>query len=326
MSRNLARSRSYTTTGVAIAVLLLGFTTVLGQTVGQDDLDEATQLKLNAGSMADLDRVVELCESALEKGLDDESAKLAKALMTATLFQQASRFAQRVFNPRQRNERWPILKQFAIRKLEKALKFDDNLPEAHLLVARLHALSPDKNDREKGKRSAERAVELFADEKPSLAKALVVRAGYRTELEQRFADLDRAIELDPSNLDSWRARGMIHTLYSEQLSRQRKPEEAAREREKAIADFIHLIEENPQDLGAHQLVADLFTKSGNTDDALSHIQRVIKINPESPAPYYMRARIHRAQKKLEDAIRDLDRAVDLAPDNYQYLLERSQVH
>ena len=59
MSRNLARSRSYVTTGAALAVLLLGFTTALGQTAGQVDLDEATQLKLNSQSMADLDRVVE---------------------------------------------------------------------------------------------------------------------------------------------------------------------------------------------------------------------------------------------------------------------------
>ena len=110
MSRLFAYSRSLGITGAACALLLLGtWSQVFAQVEGESDLDEATQLKLIAQSMADLERVVELCESALEKGLDDESGKLAKSLMTATLYQHASRFAQRIFDRRARSERWPAL-------------------------------------------------------------------------------------------------------------------------------------------------------------------------------------------------------------------------
>ena len=152
MSRFFSCLHSPMTMGAILALLLLGFAeTAVAQSEGQTDLDEATQLKLNAQSMADLERVVELCESALEKGLDDESANLAKSLMTATLFQHASRFAQAVFDPQERTERWPILRQFAMRDLDKALKYSDDLPQVHLLVARLLALpGGEETDREKG--------------------------------------------------------------------------------------------------------------------------------------------------------------------------------
>ena len=52
---------------------------------GQADLDAATALKLSVSSMADLEKVVALCESAIEKGLDPGSEELAKSLLTATL-------------------------------------------------------------------------------------------------------------------------------------------------------------------------------------------------------------------------------------------------
>ena len=46
----------------ATVFILSGAIPLLAQTEGQKDLDAATSLKLNASSMADLERVIELCE------------------------------------------------------------------------------------------------------------------------------------------------------------------------------------------------------------------------------------------------------------------------
>ena len=62
-------------------------------------------------------------------------------------------------------------------------------------------------------------------------------AGYQQDVEQRFADLTQAIELDPENADAWRVRGLTHLARSQQLVREQKLDEAKREREQALDDF-----------------------------------------------------------------------------------------
>ena len=308
-----------------VIVLFLCGTAVpsLAQTEGQADLDSATQLKLSSQSMADLERVVELCESALQKGLDDESAKLARSLLTATLYQHASRYAQAILS---RDEPPGILRRFALRDLNKALEHDENLPEVHLLIARLAALPP--ADIEKGSVSARRAVELLSqqEDKTLLAKALVVRASYQRDSKQRIDDLDKAIELDPKYLDAWRARGALYAAQSQLLVRQNKLDEAKKARESAISDFMQLIEQDPSDTRSHQFVAGLLANAGDVAAALAHLETAIELNPGSPTPYVMRAGIHRAQKKYDEAIADFNRAIDLKPDNYKIFLERSRTY
>ena len=59
------------------------------ETAGQADLDKATELKVTAESLGDLEKVAKLCESALQKGLDEGNQKFAKQLLTSTLYQHA---------------------------------------------------------------------------------------------------------------------------------------------------------------------------------------------------------------------------------------------
>ena len=55
---------------------------------GQEDLDKATQLKVTAQSLDDLNEVVDRLETALEKGLDKENTKFAEQLLVASLLQR----------------------------------------------------------------------------------------------------------------------------------------------------------------------------------------------------------------------------------------------
>ena len=61
-----------------------------GENEGQDDLDKATDKKLAAENIDDLAQVIDLCESALKKGLDASNTEVANNLLTGTLMQRAN--------------------------------------------------------------------------------------------------------------------------------------------------------------------------------------------------------------------------------------------
>ena len=58
---------------------------------GQEDLDKATDVKLNAVTISDLSEVIRLSESALKKGLDKGNVEFANQLLASTLVQRAQR-------------------------------------------------------------------------------------------------------------------------------------------------------------------------------------------------------------------------------------------
>ena len=56
---------------------------------GQDLLDQATDAKLAAENLADLTKVIKLCQEAIQTGLDDDNTKFANDLLASTLTQRA---------------------------------------------------------------------------------------------------------------------------------------------------------------------------------------------------------------------------------------------
>lgn len=299
------------------------------EAAGQADLDAATTLKLNASSMADLERVTELCESAIEKGLDEDSEKLAKSLITATLFQHGSRFAQALFDPSERSQRPDMLKRFALRDLYRVLEYDNDLAQVHMMIARLEAVNTGNAVRQenfdKGKASADRAIELLKEDPRMLSRAYVLRAGY-AQREDRIPFLDKAIETDPTNTDAWRLRGKSRLVDGEILAAAGKLDEAREVRELAINDFTKLLEENAEDPDALQAVAELLGRLGNYDDAIAKATQAIDKNPRANSLYILRGRLYHQTKQYEKAIEDLNRAIDLQPDSFIAFLDRCEVY
>lgn len=85
---------------------------------GQPDLDKAVDLKLDAESMEDLEKVAELCESALEKGLEEEDQRFAKQLLTSVRYQRAETYARNVLESAQQRRDWQMLRSQAIEELD----------------------------------------------------------------------------------------------------------------------------------------------------------------------------------------------------------------
>ena len=71
-----------------VAALAAGLALASGE--GQEDLDKATEAKMNVKSPGDLLEVIRLCESALSKGLDKDNTEFAKKLLASTLIQRAT--------------------------------------------------------------------------------------------------------------------------------------------------------------------------------------------------------------------------------------------
>lgn len=301
---------------------------------GQDDLDAATALKLSVSSMADLEKVVSLCESAIEKGLDSDSEELAKSLLTATLFQHGSRFAQALFNPRERNQRPAMLKKFALNDLYKILEYDDELAQVHMMIARLEAVTrtppqqrKDDPNWKKGLASSDRAIELIKDDDELLSKAYVLRAGYAlANNSKRMEYFDKAIEADPANSDAWRLRGKQRLMEGELYAATGQADRAKEVRELAIKDFNKLLDDNPDDPDALQAVAELMSRLGNNEEALANVGRAISGNRRAPSLYILRGRILVNQEDYEAAIKDFNRAVDLQPDSHIALMDRMEAH
>lgn len=279
---------------------------------GQADLDRAIEEKATARSLNDLEVVIELCESALRKGLDEVNGQFAKQLLSATLFQHADQLSQAIFDPQQRDERWFQFRTLALRNLQKAIDHDEKLTDAHMLIAKLEALPGGNPDT--ARKAIGRAIEILEpdpQQRESLSKALIIRAALAEEAEPRLADLDRAIEIFPRNLDAWRARGLHHLRAGHD--------------EQALSDLEELLKHDTDNILAHQLVADILARMEKTDEALEHVNKAVELNPNAALPYVLRARIHIVRKEFQDALQDLDLAVAANPSDEETLLLRAQV-
>ena len=124
--------------------LLIAFVLVPGalraEDEGQGDLDKATKLKVIAEKFIDWGKVIDLCDSALKKGLDEENEKFARRLLSSTLSEYASRLSSPIFDKKPVSRQWPELRKQALPKLERAVQIDKQFGDAFYLLARLQAL------------------------------------------------------------------------------------------------------------------------------------------------------------------------------------------
>jgi len=276
---------------------------------GQADLDKATEQQVTARSLADLEKVAKLCESALKKGLDEANQAFAKQLLSSTLYQHAGQLCSPIFDQTPPDRRWPLLRQFALKDLERAIEVTPGLADAHLLAARLHALPG--GDAQRGAQAAGAAVNLFEDNKKKAA-ALVLRGSFRDKAQDRLKDYALAIEADPGNADAWQARALVYLDQGQT--------------DKAIEDYRSLLKRNEDNVMALLALAEALTNIGKYDEALPHVEKAIKLKPESSLGYTMRARLKVLKEDIDGALTDLDQAIKNDPKDIQALVIRARLH
>lgn len=276
---------------------------------GLSELDKATELRVEADSMSDLERIVRFCELSLKLGLDEDNAEYAKQLMTSTLFDHAARHCGPIFDRQPRDPRWRRFRKIALNDLQRLLKLDNSIVDAHILLTKLQLL-PD-GDREQATKSIETVIEISGEDKEKLSQAYVLRSTLYDNIEEGMVDIDKAIEIDPDNLDALRLRGVI------QLKRGNYSE--------AISEFSGILEKNPTDINSRRHLGEAFFGDKKYDEALENLNQAIEAAPSVFPIYMLRAKVYAETERIDEAIADLTKSIQLEPKNVRALLYRSQL-
>lgn len=281
---------------------------------GLGELDRAAQLKVSAEGLGDLNEVIDLLESALEKGLDEDNAEFANHLLMSTLLQRASTFASAILDrqladPRQ-DPRWLQIRQFALTDLQRVVEMDERLWDAHLLIGRLQTL-PLGDPR--AARSEFTKVINSADAEPKQrAAALAMRGTVQQDEEKQLADFNEAIVLVKDKPEYLRLRAQ-HYYTQEQF-------------DDALADIDNALRLEPEHATSHELRGMILLGLERYDDALLSFDRATELAPEAALPYQHRAELYRLQGNLEKAAEQLTKALELAPGNTATLLLRASIY
>lgn len=299
------------------ATIVLALTVSLPMTLraageGQADLDMATELQLAAETLSDLEKVISLAESALKKGLEKDQEAFAKQMLAATLYQHANRLSAAIFEQSPPSPRWPLVRTFALKDLEKAKQHDPELPDVHLLEAKLQALPG--GDTKAAEKAIDEAVRVLKakDNVKELAKAYVLRAQISEDDDKKLADFDAAVKADPESIEAWQGRALMYLQKGDN--------------EKALADLKHLVEKAPSNPAAIAALAEALTNLKQYDEALKYCEKVIELAPGSTLGYNLRARVQVMRDDLKAAIKDLDSALGINPDDLAALLMRSRLY
>jgi tetratricopeptide (TPR) repeat protein len=302
-----------------LALAALAFPAVVrAANEGQADLDKATELKLGAQSMSDLTEVINLCESALKKGLDKNNTTFANDLMASALSQRGSVTAAKIFGDESspshklnlEGDQWKSYRTDALADLDKALKLSPKQPQAQYTFARLNLLPG--GDAEKAIAALNKAVDQSEDDAAMRAKALMLRSQLRKDIKLRVADLTEALRALPNNAMLLRLRGLA-------LADDQKLNEA-------LADFEKSIAADPADPVGYELKAAVLVNLKKFAEANAALEKAHALMPKNLELLISKAKILISQQNFKAAAEELTRALAIDGSNLGVLELRAAVY
>ncbi len=289
---------------------------VYAENEGQDDLDKATQLKVAAENINDLNDVIDKLETAIEKGLDKGNTEFAQQLLVSSLIQRATQLSGVLLNGQQlqdprRDPRWMQIRQLALTDLQRAVEVDGTLWDAYMLIGRLQTLP--LGDPNAARRALTKVVDGGAEVTPDQqAEALALRSAVQKDEEKQIADLNRAVELQPEKPEYLRVRAQY--LYGKEKY------------EPALADIDAALKIDPEHAGTQELRGMVLLGLDRYDDALACFDKATALAPEAALPYQHRGEAYRQKGDLDKAVEQLSKALELSPDNAATLLIRANIY
>ena len=163
------------------------------ENAGQEDLNKATEARLDAKTLSDLGEVIKLCKKALEKGLDEGNTKYAKTLLGSTLIQRGSAVASAVLEGSLLDPRMGQFRRVALADLELGVSMSPEQPEALLLIAKLNLLPG--GDTKRAAKALDDCIVLKDGDPRKKAEALIARAGLQKDLKSIFQKLNKTVIL-----------------------------------------------------------------------------------------------------------------------------------
>ena len=285
---------------------------------GQADFDEALKLKVTAEDMRDLNKVVELLESSIEKGLDVENNDFAEEMLAETLMQRAAQLAAVIQSaPMQRLDDDDMVKvrALAVTDLQRVVEYDSAPVQAKVLLAQLQTL-PGGDPTE----ALELLNDVFDDEAvdalpPKMrAESLVIRGKLLapTDPEKAMADFNAAIELDGENPELLLARADFYNS-------QKKYAEA-------VADIDAVIAQHPDVAGSYLVKATLLREQEKFDEALAALDQAAERAPAALGIVQQKGEIYRQMGDFPKAIEQFTKVINMQPSSILPLIHRSEAY
>ena len=275
---------------------------------GQADLDRALEARIDAKTIGDLDEILKLCRSALDRGLDEENTKFAKKLQASTHYQRGESLAKQLLEPQGPNFEAAQMRLNALGDLSEALAADPEIAEAYILITRLQLLPG--GDLNQARSMLEKVLTLKNVDPPTRANALLMHSAFRTKPEDRIKDLDEAVQLDPGNPQPLRLRAATKLGMDQ-------PAEA-------VADFDAALKLEPDHAATHEARGLALAAQKKWDEAKQSLSKAAALVPRSPAAVLQRGRVNLLAGDAKSALADAEAALKITPDMPEALLLRSQ--
>ena len=147
-----------------------------------------------------------------------------------------------------------------------------------------------------------------------VADALVNRgqaAWYADKMKQAFADLDRAIALDPNNARAFRERSNAYRSIGKL--------------DRALADASEAVRLDPRDAKAFDNRGDVFVDKSQYDRAIQDYDEALRLDPKLSLAFRDRGAAYYF-KDYERAIKDYDEAIKLDPRSDRAYSNRSAAY
>jgi tetratricopeptide (TPR) repeat protein len=153
-----------------------------------------------------------------------------------------------------------------------------------------------QDDFEKAKAYFSKSIKLD----PTSFDAYINRAVVSKELDDKIADCNKAIALNPRVPTCYATRGMAQFSKGEVG--------------KAVTDLNTAIRLEPNFAAAYTNRALINLTTGEINAAISDANRAIELAPDHPLAYLHRARAYEESGNFERALVDFNKAIQLAPD------------
>jgi tetratricopeptide (TPR) repeat protein len=273
-------------------------------------LDEALRARIEVNDLRDLNRVILLVESALEKGLDDADEEFAQNMLCDTLMERATKLMQ-VFStqPLQPNQAQQI-RNLVTSDLRRVLTYDNSPAEAHLMLGRLLALPA--GDPYEARRILNGYLEREDLPDENQAEALALRGRLAKDPAKSLADFEEAIRLVPENENYQLVRALL-------LRAQNKIEES-------LAAVDEILEHNPDAANALILQGEIYRVLKRPGDALTSFDSATELIPQAPGPYQNRGEIYREQGHYDKAVEQFSKVLEYKPGVLLTLVHRAEAY
>lgn len=287
---------------------------------GQDDLDNAFLEKVNATSTRDLDKVAQLCKSAIEKGLKPEAEEQAKQLWTAVLMDYSKQLEEKIFGPPQ-DRRWRLYRREALKRLKKVTEISPSKTDALVMSAKLNGLPG--GDREAARMAIEKAIEQITDDNKKLSEAILVRATLAEDLDAVLSDLSQAIKIDDENIAAISERGRLFMRMAQSESDE---EEASKLYKSAMKDFKVWLKTDEKDVLRHITIAETFRLLNRLEEATEIAEMATEKNDDDTNLFSVLGQIYIDDGKNDKAIEALGKAIEIDKRNANALALRASVY